>query len=425
MSDEGELGGHRSAPAHNTDDDLTSEPTAAGPTSDRVSASISQAGLADQPAEPSADPPQTTHPEFAAPAPASAPTSAPTSAPAPTAASAAPPEGGPAAPRAGWERSLFEGDQGPGVPGYAPVEPPGPRTPPKPGTPSSGNLRLPDWMREEMSGGRDSGHDAARRDGRGGHDDEEDEGRTRLMLYFGVGLLVVALVAAGAVFVLKKVSGGADDAGEQRSGASGATPGPAARPPNVALPPNKPLMRFRGSHDRAAGVLPDRHAGVAYPRFAAPWQVPGRKSGLGRVGWSGQQVIVTERGDDGRPKWYGQLLSGTLSGTQRHLYAGPGTERQAAAALAAQYDARYYAFPHKTRNLASQPLTVDGRRGWLVASYVGYRQRGVKATAEVVAVAVVNTGRPSPAVIFMAIPNTNRAQWPDFNYVFTSLRLTT
>jgi hypothetical protein len=426
MSDEGELGGHRSAPAHSTDDDLTYEPAASGPTSDRASASLPLAGLADQPAEPSTDPPRAERPEFAAPA--SASTGSPASAPSPESAEpAAPPEGGPAAPRAGWERSLFEGDQGPGVPGYAPVEPSGPRTPPKPGTPSSGNLRLPDWMRAEMSGDRDAGHDDARGRGRGGHDDddEEDEGRTRLMLYFGVGLLVVALVAAGAVYVLKKVSGGADDTGERPSGATGATPGSAAGPPNVALPANKPLMRFRGSRDRAVGILPDRRAGVAYPRLAAPWQIPGRKSGLGRLGWSGQQVLVTERGDDGRPKWYGQLLSGTLSAAQRHLYAGPGAERQAAVALAAQYDKRYYAFPHRTRNLASQPLAVDGRRGWLVASYVGYRQRGIKATAEVVAVAVVNTGRPSPAVIYMAIPNTNRDKWPDFNYVFTSLRLTT
>ncbi|HEU5156461.1 MAG TPA: hypothetical protein VFU43_05650 [Streptosporangiaceae bacterium] len=336
------------------------------------------------------------------------------------------------APRTGWEGALFDGDHGPGVPGYAPVEPSGPRTPPKPGTPSSGNLRLPEWMRAEMSGETpgemageaDAGRRGHRSDRRPGADyDEEDEGRTRLMLFFGVGLLVVALLAAGAVYVLKKSSGGADEAGDPAAGAAGATPSATVRPPDVALPPNKPLARFRGVPHRAAGVLPDRHAGVAYPRLAAPWQIPGPKSGLGRLGWSGQQVLVTERGGGGRPTWYGQLLSGTLSDVQRPLYAGPGTERQAAVALAAQYEARFYPFPHKTRSLASQPLTVDGHRGWLVASYVGYRRPGVKATAEVVAVALVNTGRPSPAVLYMAIPNTNRDRWPDFNYVFTSLRL--
>jgi hypothetical protein len=396
MSDDGELGGHRSAPADDTDDDLTPDP---------ISAPIPQAGHADRPMERSA-----AVPEFEPPT---------------ASAASAAPSAGSAAPRTGWERSLFEGDHGDhgaGVPGYAPVDPSGPRTPPKPGTPSSGNLRLPDWMRAEMSGEGDAVGGAAART----YDDadvaDEDEGRTRLMLYFGVGLLLVALVAAGAVYVLKKTGGGAEDADDPASGVGGATKTSSARPPNVALPPNKPLMHFRGPHDKAVGVLPDLRAGVAYPRLAAPWQIPGRKSGLGRLGWSGQQVVVTER-NGGRPKWYGQLLSGTLSEAQRPLYAGPGTERQAAVALAAQYDTRFYAFPHKTRNLASQPLTVDGRRGWLVASYIGYHQPGVKATAEVVTVAVVNTGRPSPAVLYMALPNTNRELWPDINYVFTSLRI--
>jgi hypothetical protein len=246
------------------------------------------------------------------------------------------------------------------------------------------------------------------------------------MLYFGVGLLVTAIIAAGAVYVLKRNANGGDDAGDPAAGGGAvtgaATTTPSARPPDVELPAGKPLMRFRGRHGKAVGVLPDRHAGIAYPHLGAPWQIPGRKSGLGKVGWSGQQVVVTER-RGGRPTWYGQLLSGTLSAAQRNLYAGPGTEQQAAVALAGQYDAQFYGFPHTTRGLASQPLTVDGRKGWLVSSYVGYHRRGIKATAEVVTVAVVDTGRAGPAVLFMALPNTDRALWPDINYVFTSLRL--
>lgn len=445
MSDEGQLGGYRSAPADHTYDgthdyetsnnDTTNYETSNYETSNYDASDTYDRDLTSD--HRSAPTPQASG--QAAPSAESAVGSSLGSAPDPAAPD---PSVEPAtAPRTGWERSLFEGDQGPGVPGYAPVEPSGPRTPPKPGTPSSGNLRLPDWMREEMSGGRaedagDAGRgsrarrraDRADRTDRVGHGDhdvaDEDHERTRLMLYFGVGLLVVALIAAGAVYVLKKVGGGddADGGPAPGTGASGAATS-SARPPDVALPPNKPLMRFRGRHDRAVGVLPDRHAGVAYPRLGAPWQIPGRKSGLGRVGWSGQQVVVTEQ-SGGRPKWYGQLLSGTLSEAQRTLYAGSGTERQAAVALATQYDTRFYSFPHKSRSLASQPLTVDGHRGWLVASYIGYHQPGIKATAEVVVVAVVNTGRPSPAVIYMAIPNTNRALWPDINYVFASLRLT-
>jgi hypothetical protein len=394
MSDEGEPGAHWSASADYTSDNEPAErattPATEGPPShDRFAGEASGS--------------ESTGPESSASS---------------SAASAESAASVPVFERRPWERSLFDGESGgeagAGDPRYAGYTPSGPSSPPKPGTPSSGNLRLPEWMREEMQGGdedRPLMHPADKY--------EEDEHRSRLMLYFGVGLLLVALLAAAAVFVLKS-SGGKDDAGESASQSAGAGAQPA--PPDLQVPADKPLMVFRGTHTKAAGLLPDRFSGLMYPRLGAPWQIPSRKSGLGRYGWSGQQVIVTEK-RGGRPSWFGQLLSGTLSAAQRNLYSGPGTERAAAAALAQQFDSRFYAFPHRTRNLASQRLTVDGHKGWLVGSYIGYRQRGVKATGDVVAVAVVDTGRSSPGVMFMAIPNTNRNLWPDVNYVLRSLKV--
>src|SRR4051812_26659898 len=123
MSDEGQLGSHRSAPVDDTyddtyDDDLTSDVNTA-PTP-QPAGHADRADWVDRAAEPATGPSAAADPAGSATAAAAAESSAA---------------------RTGWERSLFEGDQGPGVPGYAPVEPSGPRTPPKPGTPSSGNLR--------------------------------------------------------------------------------------------------------------------------------------------------------------------------------------------------------------------------------------------------------------------------------------------
>jgi hypothetical protein len=380
MSEEGELGDHWSTPTKNTSDDMTTDRAAASAAPGWALSGGDKLGAPDQPS-PAGEP-------------------------------AGEPVGDESAP---WERSLFDGEQDAGDPRYAPVTPSGPATPPKPGTPSSGNLRLPEWMREEMGGGPNAGPGPA-----GPMMDGDEESRTRLMLYGGVGVLLVALLAAAAVYFLKSSDGGSAD--EAVPGAGGATTPAAAVPPDVRLPANKQLRTFRGRNSGAVGVVPDKRAGVVYPRLGAPWQIPGPKSGLGKLGWSGQQVVVTES-RNGRPKWYGQLLSGTLSAAQRNLYGGPGTEKAAAVALAKEYEARFYAFPHKTRGLASQQLAVDGRRGWLVGSYIGYRRPGVKATAEVVTVAVIDTGRPTPAVIFMAVPNTDRDLWPDINYVFGSLKI--
>jgi len=41
----------------------------------------------------------------------------------------------------------------------------------------------------------------------------------------------------------------------------------------------------------------------------------------------------------------------------------------------------------------------------------------------VVTVAVVDTGKSSPGVLFMSVPNTSRKLWPDINFVVRSLRV--
>ena len=82
-----------------------------------------------------------------------------------------------------------------------------------------------------------------------------------------------------------------------------------------------------------------------------------------------------------------------------------------------------FTFRHKKRVLASQPLDIGGHKGWLISDYVTYRRTDLKATGDVVTVAVVDTGRSAPGVLFMSVPNTNRKLWPDINFVVRSLRV--
>ncbi len=169
------------------------------------------------------------------------------------------------------------------------------------------------------------------------------------------------------------------------------------------------------------GRVNDTHSGLSYPRFAAPWQVPTKKNKLGTPGWSGQQIMVTER--RAQQLWYGQLLTGTLTPSLLTAYQGPESVKNVAALVAQGHEAQYYAFPHKTAPLASQELTVGGHKGWLIASYLTYQRDGVKATGEVVATAVIDTGRESPAVVFASLPNTHKKKWPDLNAFLTHLKL--
>ncbi|XRQ11328.1 hypothetical protein ACN3XK_10710 [Actinomadura welshii] len=309
-----------------------------------------------------------------------------------------------------WEGDLFDEDAA-GDERYTPAVPTGVGEPAKPGKPSSGNWQMPEWMADEASAdAKLGGSPRASRDGL-----DDGGGRSRLVLFGGVGLLVVALVVAGAVYFVKS---GGDEPVE--SGNAGRT-SEQSEAPQAELPPDKKLAAFSGRPSRVSGQVADAHSGLVYPRMAAPWKVPTKQNKLGTPGWSGQQILVTE--NRGGQLWYGQLLTGTLHPSMQGAYQGPDSVKNAAALVAKGHEQQYYAFPHQAKPLASQALNVGGRPGWLIASYLTYQRDGVKATGEVVATAVVDTGRRTPAVVFASMPNTHKQMWPDVNTFFSRLKL--
>ncbi|WP_067905363.1 hypothetical protein [Actinomadura chibensis] len=331
-----------------------------------------------------------------------------------------------------WDDSLFDensADQG-GNDNYVPAVPTGAGLPAKPGKPSSGNWQMPDWMADEAAADAKLGGDAKpdkRRERRERKEYRErpepdvfDEGggRSRLVLIGGVGLLVAALAAAGAVYFLK---GGDDEPAETGGNAGRTASAERTETARAKMPPDKRLARFAGRPSKLLGRVADVRSGLSYPRLAAPWQVPTKQNKLGTTGWSGQQILVTER--HGAQFWYGQLLTGTLPPSLLASYHGPADVKNVTGLAAQGFEAQYYAFPHRSAPLASQAMLVDGRRGWLVASYLTYRRTGVRATGEVVATAVIDTGRKAPAVVFASMPNTHKRQYPDINEFLGRLKL--
>ncbi len=307
------------------------------------------------------------------------------------------------------DESLF--GEGAGDPRYVPAVPTGSTEPARPGKPSSGNWQMPEWMADEAAADAKLGAAPS-----SPQDDFDKGGRSRLVLIGGVGLLVVAVLAAGGVYFLT----GGDDEPEKPSGRPAST---AAEPKEqqVQAPPDKQLARFSGRPSRVVGRVADAHSGLSYPRLASPWLVPTKQNKLGVSGWSGQQILVTEK--RAGLIWYGQLLTGTLVPTLQSAYEGPDSVKNVAALAAGGFEQQYYAFPHRKAPLASQALTVDGRKGWLIASYLTYKRAGVRATGEVVLTAVIDTGRPTPAVVFASVPNTHRKMWPDLNQFVNQLKI--
>jgi hypothetical protein len=295
------------------------------------------------------------------------------------------------------------------------VAPAGP--PPKPGKPSSGNLRLPEWMRDEnnaSAGGPPSP--------RSSDSYEEEDGRSKRPLYLGVGILLAGLIAVAGVYLLK---GNGDSQASNAAAPAQSTQTPSSSPTQPAKAPQTPvkaLPKFKGVHTKAAGRIADARSGLSYARLNRPWALPPKKSPMTELGFTASQFAVTEKAG-GQPKHWARLMSAQLAGTAKSAYDGPGTERAAATEVVKMYEERMFNFRNKKRVLASQPLTIGGHKGWLVSDYLTYRRPGLKATGDVVTLALVDTGKKAPGVLFMSVPNTSKKLWPDINFVVRSLRV--
>lgn len=292
------------------------------------------------------------------------------------------------------------------------VAPSGP--PPQPGKPSSGNLRLPDWMREENGG---TGAPEAPV-----YDDFEEEGRSKRRLLAGVGVVLVGLLAAGGTYFVARHSGSG-------STVHSAAPSHQAKAPSKGAPkgappePEKPLAQFKGVHTKPVGRITDQRAGLSYPKLGRPWQMQAKNATMVGLGFDTGQYAVTEKSGGQETRW-ARLLSGQLGGVVKNAYDGPGTERAAATQVADSYEARLYGYRHKKKVLASQSLNIDGHKGWLVGYYLTYYRPGVKTTGEIFTVALVDTGKKEPGLLLMSVPNTDKKLWPDVNYVMQALQVT-
>lgn len=332
------------------------------------------------------------------------------------------PEYGPEHGAAAHDGPAFDGvDSGDGQSNYAGVDMSGPAGPVKAGVPSSGNWQMPDWMRPEAGEAPGGGFNLP--------EAETGGGKGKVVLFAVIGLVLVVALAAAAMFFLK--SGGKPGAkpkgtsgsSAQPSASDGAAAQPSASQPAPQGMADTPLQKFPGAHSKAAGRIDDTFAGLSYPKLGAPWQVPAKKSGLVQPGWSGQQIVVTEK--HGNQIWYGQLMSGLLGPAEQDLYKGPGTEHETAVAYEQGLETRLYGFPHNSKPIASQALDLAGQggKGWLVSSELSYHRDGIKATGEIVTVAIIDTGKKAPAVLFMSVPNTEKKLMPDINFVMDSLKV--
>ncbi|MFV2020361.1 hypothetical protein [Micromonospora sp. LOL_023] len=236
-----------------------------------------------------------------------------------------------------------------------------------------------------------------------------------LLWWFGgaAGLIL----AAGLVIVLALALSG--NVGPLRTPA----PPPDVRPPLAQLcpgptgapveetPPPTPAPPATPAPDPSASDPPrtiDPDAGISYRRYDEPWQ-PWRvvwNAGSLRVPYKMGQHFVTEERYNGFSDYHASILSAAVPFAENDALTLDleCVGRQ----VAADVRAEYYPQPNRMDSIRDERTTLGGRPAWLTVFRLYFTQPGLQATDELVAVACIDVGRPTAAVLFVSIPGTHR-----------------
>lgn len=258
-----------------------------------------------------------------------------------------------------------------------------------------------------------------------------DEGDTDVMLMAqnpssnGRGNVMCTIVADGKV--VKQSSGSGEGAIATCSGVAGEDkPIPGATIPQMTAPtPPKGevrltkvvrVKRYQGRGSPVVRRVTDGDARLSYAELGGEWG-PSRRTDPVLEGYDRKQSFDTDR------SWEALIASGLVDGDLLGSYKGPGGLRAVASAFLD--GEQRTSFPDLTtgRDVASQPVKVSGRPGWVLVREMHYDKEGVRSKMDLCAVVVVHTGRPRPSFLWFAIPESYKRLWPDVNTLIGSVQV--
>jgi hypothetical protein len=245
-------------------------------------------------------------------------------------------------------------------------------------------------------------------------------GSARLWWFGGAAGLILA---AGLVAVLVLVLSGNPDPfrrpaapADLRPPLAQLCPGPTSAPDEAtppAVPPSAPVPSVPdpsvpdpATSDGPRMVDPD--AGISYREYGEPWQrwQAVWNAGSLQVPYKVGQHFVTEAQYNGFSDYHASILSAAVPAADNDALSLDleCVGRQ----VAADVRAEYYPQPNRMDPIRDERTSVGGRPAWLTVFRLHFTQPGLRATDELVAVACIDVGRPTAAVLFVSIPGTHR-----------------
>jgi hypothetical protein len=154
----------------------------------------------------------------------------------------------------------------------------------------------------------------------------------------------------------------------------------------------------------------DETTGISYPAYGQPWETWNTVWNAGelQVPYRVGQHFVTEHLYDGVSDYHASVLSGAVAAATNDAFTFDleCVGRQVAS------DARdnYYPQPNQQELIRDERTVLGGRPAWVTVFRLHFRTPGLRAGDELVALACIDVGRPTAAVLYVSIPGTH-AQW--------------
>ena len=229
--------------------------------------------------------------------------------------------------------------------------------------------------------------------------------RRQILIFAGIAGAILAL---GLTIILVVVFSTDGDPFRDKASAPADLRPPLAR--SCPAPTGSPSAPATGAPSPPAtgARTVDREAGISYKAYGAPW-VPWNqlwRAGTLRVPYKVGQHFVTETYGGG--DYHASILSAAV----------PAADNDAVVLdlecvgqqVAADVRAEYYPQPNTMEPLRDALTTLGGRPAWVSKFRLHFREPGLTATEELSAVAVIDVGKPTAAVLYVSIPGTHK-QW--------------
>lgn len=231
-----------------------------------------------------------------------------------------------------------------------------------------------------------------------------------------------AILAGGLIVLLVLLfSGEGNPFGDRVSAPTDVRPPLAQACPAPSESPSAGPTKAPASPPAVTGARTvDEQAGISYKKYGAPWLTWNEvwKAGSLQVPYRVGQHFVTEIYGGG--EYHASILSAAVPAADNDAVSLDleCVGRQ----VTADVRANYYPQPNTLDTIRDEVTTLGGRPAYVSEFRLHFAEAGLTATSELSAVAVIDVGKTTAAVLYISIPSTHQQYDGVIDEVLASVR---